>query len=178
MPYESHNPPEIGIARRGGLYTLHMTYKETRAYLKVDDKELGVEILNRLYRARRLLDTYLRIHPEFFASLTPVDPKPSAPEAALMMAEAAYRADVGPSAAVAGALIDAALEGAEAGHIILENGGEVYAKVSRETRIGVYAGHSPFTGRLALTLRSRDPPIGVGTSSASTGYALTFGEAD
>lgn len=178
MPHASHNPPEIRMTRREGLYALYMAYKETRAYLKVDDKDVGLEILNRLYRARRLLDIYLRIHPEFFRSLSPVDPKPSAPEAALIMAEAAHRAGVGPSAAVAGALIDAALDGVGASHILLENGGEVYAKVNRETRIGIYAGPSPFTGKLALTLRGGDPPIGVGTSSASVGYALTFGEAD
>ncbi|MEM2123308.1 MAG: UPF0280 family protein [Candidatus Bathyarchaeia archaeon] len=178
MSYEGHNPPEMRIAHHNGVHILWMTYKETKASLMIDDEILGINILNRLYEARRALDVYRMIHPEFFRSLSPLDPKPSAPEVAFQMAEAASRADVGPSAAVAGALIDAAVKDVNTEYIILENGGEIYAKVDRETKIGIYAGPSPFTGKVVFTINGGDPPIGVGTSSASVGYALTFGEAD
>jgi ApbE superfamily uncharacterized protein (UPF0280 family) len=178
LSYAGHNPPNIGIAYRKGICILWLTYKETRVHLSIDDEASGIKILNRLYEARRALDKYRWIHPEFFQSLCPVDPKPSAPEAASMMAEAAYRADVGPSAAVAGALIDTAVSDVEANHIILENGGEIYAKANREVRIGIHAGPSPFTGKIKFIIKGGEPPIGIGTSSASVGYALTFGEAD
>lgn len=178
MPHASHNSPKIIIANDGGLYLLRIAYKETRATLKIDNETLGIRILQRLYRARKALDRYLKIHPEFFKSLFPLDPRPSAPETAFLMAEAAYRADVGPSAAVAGALIDAAVNDAEANHILLENGGEVYAKVNRETKVGIYAGPSPFSNKIKLILKGGENPLGIGTSSASVGQALTFGEAD
>lgn len=178
MSHASHNPPKIIITRDKEFSLLKMAYKETRASLKIDDETIGIKILDRLYRARKDLDRYLKIHPEFFKSLFPLDPKPSAPETAFLMAEAAHKADVGPSAAVAGALIDTAIGEAEANHILLENGGEIYVKVNRETSVGVYAGPSPFSNKIKLTFKCGESPTGIGTSSASVGQALTFGDAD
>ncbi len=108
----------------------------------------------------------------------PVDPKPSAPDVAFLMAEAASKADVGPLAAVAGALVDVAVKDVDASYILFENGGEVYARVDRPAIIGIHAGSSPFSGKILLSVNEGECPIGVGTSSASVGHAVTFGEAD
>jgi ApbE superfamily uncharacterized protein (UPF0280 family) len=60
----------------------------------------------------------------------------------------------------------------------LENGGEIYLKVNRTATIGINAGASPLSGTIILTVKKEDCPLGLGTSSASVGHAISFGEAD
>jgi hypothetical protein len=44
--------------------------------------------------------------------------------------------------------------------------------------VGVYAGESPFTGKIALEIRPEETPLGVCTSSGTVGHSLSLGTAD
>ena len=97
------------------------------------------------------------------------------------MAEAAFVANVGPMAAVAGALADLAVEAmGEVGAKVrvVENGGEIAAISEKDVTLGVYAGPSPLSGKIGFHISHSDMPIGIGTSSATVGHAINFGEAD
>ncbi|MCX6009595.1 MAG: UPF0280 family protein, partial [Chloroflexi bacterium] len=96
------------------------------------------------------------------------------------MAQAARIAGVGPMAAVAGAIAEAVGKDLLVctPQVIVENGGDIFMKLSRTRLIGVYAGGSPFTGKIALEISPEETPLGVCTSSGTVGHSLSFGAVD
>jgi ApbE superfamily uncharacterized protein (UPF0280 family) len=83
-------------------------------------------------------------------------------------------------AAVAGAIAEAVGTDllAYTPEVIVENGGDIFMKISRTRLIGVYAGEAPFTGKIALDISPEEMPLGVCTSSGTVGPSLSFGVAD
>ena len=83
-------------------------------------------------------------------------------------------------AAVAGAIAEAVGKDllAYTPEVIVENGGDIFMKISQPRLVGVYAGESPFTGRIALEISPGEIPLGVCTSSGTVGHSLSFGAAD
>ncbi len=96
------------------------------------------------------------------------------------MQEASLKAGVGPFASVAGAMAE--FVGREilkySKEVIVENGGDIFLKTSRKRRIGIFAGKSKFSNRLALEILPDETPLGVCTSSGTIGHSLSFGKAD
>jgi uncharacterized protein len=131
-------------------------------------------------QCRSQIETYLVIHPEFASSLTPLDVEAAAPPIIRAMAAAARQADVGPFAAVAGAIAEQVGRTllADSPEVIVENGGDVFLAGQRSRVLGIYAGASPFTGRLALKIEAAQLPCGVCSSSGTVGHSLSFGKAD
>jgi ApbE superfamily uncharacterized protein (UPF0280 family) len=62
--------------------------------------------------------------------------------------------------------------------IIVENGGDIFIKTSKQRKLGIYAGNSPFTGKMALSVEAAQTPLGICTSSGTVGPSLSFGKAD
>jgi len=62
--------------------------------------------------------------------------------------------------------------------VIVENGGDIFLKTSKERSIGVYAGESKFTRKIAFSILPEETPLGVCTSSGTVGHSLSFGYAD
>ncbi len=125
------------------------------------------------------LERYIASHPLFLTSLDPVDAG-EGPEIVKRMAGAGKMAGTGPMAAVAGAigelLVERALEeGVE--WIIVENGGDIAMYGNREFSVGLFAGQSPLSNRIALLLNPNGV-YGICTSSSSVGHSLSFGDAD
>jgi len=60
-------------------------------------------------------------------------------------------------AAVAGAIAEAVGGDllAFSPEVIVENGGDIFLKTSKRRLVGVYAGQSPFTGKIALEITPR-----------------------
>jgi hypothetical protein len=131
-------------------------------------------------KQRELLEKYIEEDHAFLHSLVPYHLKPGAPQIAADMAEAARRAGVGPMAAVAGAF--AHYIGVELSRrsrdVIVENGGDIYMRSARQRHIGIFAGKSPLSNRIALSIRPEDTPLGVCTSSGTVGPSLSMGSAD
>jgi ApbE superfamily uncharacterized protein (UPF0280 family) len=96
------------------------------------------------------------------------------------MCEAAQKASVGPMAAVAGAIAE--MTGYEllkySDEVIVENGGDIFIKTGTARKIGIYAGNSPLSEKLALRILPEQTPAGVCTSSGTVGHSLSFGKAD
>ena len=89
-------------------------------------------------------------------------------------------ANVGPMAAVAGAMAEFVSKDLLkiSKQVIVENGGDIYLATSRERTIGIYAGTSPLSMKLGITISPEDSPLGVCTSSGTVGPSLSFGKAD
>jgi hypothetical protein len=62
--------------------------------------------------------------------------------------------------------------------VIVENGGDIYIRSGRVRKIGIFAGESPFTNRVALEIQPHQTPLGVCTSSGTVGHSLSLGRAD
>ncbi len=130
---------------------------------------------------RHLLEAYIREHPEFQQTLTPIALQPGVPEVARAMATAAQAVGVGPMAAVAGAMAECAgLAGLKAGasEVIVENGGDIYVSTVEPVVIGLAPGTTYLTGRLAFSLQPGDTPISICSSSGRMGHSMSLGQCD
>lgn len=156
-----------------------VTVKQTDLYIGAE-KDLTEKALAIVSDYRRQLEAYIQRHPQFLHSLVPIDPLLDAPLIAVDMCHAAKLAGVGPMAAVAGAV--SKFVGQELARysreILIENGGDLYLAGSRERLVGIYAGSSPLSGRLAVRIDQTALPCGVCTSSGTVGHSLSFGKAD
>lgn len=129
---------------------------------------------------RVLLEQYIESDPVFLRALTPHTVSPDAPPIAAEMAAAAGRAGVGPMAAVAGAFAQHVGQALTkySKDVIVENGGDIYLRSTRKRRVGVFAGKSVLSSRIALEIRPEDTPLGICTSSGTVGPSLSYGKAD
>jgi len=159
-----------------------------RFQVKLGESDLDIQCvedrratsLRALAKARRELKRHIARHPAYRTSLVPIDVPGDAPEIVRAMADAASLWDVGPMAAVAGAIAQLVGEAtARLGEdVIVENGGDIWARTGGEIRCAVYAGErSPFCDGLAFAVDARDG-VGVCTSSGVVGPSLSFGRAD
>lgn len=166
------------------LKSFRVTVKETDLYISVDEpsyvSQLEKKTENLVLALRYDLEEYIAADPVFKTTLKPHAPAPGAPLLARTMADAARVAGVGPMAAVAGTFAEAV--GREllktCKEVIVENGGDIFMAASRKRRVAVFAGKSPFTGRLAIEISPEKTPLGICTSSGTVGPSLSMGAAD
>jgi len=163
------------------LIRVRQRFKESNILFQSDRAEAIDAAIDAVRRHRLELETYIRLHPPFAEALQPIPLDPVSPLIVRRMVEATTKAEVGPMAAVAGALADLAVEAmTQAGSrvSIVENGGEVSAVSLESFTVGLYAGQSTLDRALGFRINPSDCPIGIATSSATVSHALSFGEAD
>jgi ApbE superfamily uncharacterized protein (UPF0280 family) len=161
------------------LILFNVVIKETDLYISAQSN-LEAEAIEAIIKHRTPLEAYISSHPLFLHSLEPHAVEDDAPDIVRDMERAAETAGVGPMAAVAGAIAervgrDLLIYSPE---IIVENGGDIFTKVLRKRLIGVYAGESQFTGKIALEINPEDTPLAICTSSGTVGHSLSLGAAD
>lgn len=136
--------------------------------------------LLRAFRAAIL--EYGAEHPDFFTSLEPLPLDPAAPEPVPSMLIAGLAADVGPMAAVAGAIAEAlgkALEECfQFDELVIENGGDYWISVQQPLPVLVYAGLSSLSEKVSVIVPPELSPCGLACSSGTVGPSLSFGKAD
>ena len=154
------------------------TLKESQCTI-ISEKKEAIEAAKKSIQHSRLdLEHYVRANPKFLYTLTPI-PTPELPLIVKMMAEAAKKANVGPMAAVAGAIADLAVEemiksGCKVA--VVENGGEIMAQSNQPVDVAVAAGDEPLSRRFGFRLT--EFPIAIATSSGRFSHALSFGDAE
>jgi uncharacterized protein len=161
-----------------------VTIKETDLWIAVSSAAFNEVLQQRCeqvtWQVRRQLERYLVDRPQIQASLEPYLLEADAPLILRKMARAGNQVGVGPMAAVAGAIAEAVglflLDYAE--EVIVENGGDIFISVIEPVKIGIFAGNSPLSGKLALHVDPARTPLGVCTSSATVGPSLSLGSAD
>jgi len=175
----------------GQLRTYHNWVKDSdlnsfRAVVKETDLQVSavgdfrVETLAEIKKCRADIECYIDQHLDFLVALDPLDVSEDAPPIIVKMAWAAKKAGVGPMAAVAGAIAE------DVGHalmkrsaeVIVENGGDIFIHTGKPRRVGIFAGDSPLSGKLAIEIAAEDSPLGICTSSGTVGHSLNFGAAD
>lgn len=132
-----------------------------------------------LKKLRQAIVDYNQTHPGFIASLIPLELDRLAAPIVADMLEVSKIAGVGPMAAVAGTVskyIGRLLE-VSSSEIIVENGGDLLIKTSKERRIAIHTGNPRFSD-LGIKIKPRVKPLGICTSSGVMGHSLSFGNAD
>ncbi len=163
-----------------------VAHRETDLWIGVDpaswEESMGAFVFARAVEYRAQLAIYGASRPEFLASFSPIPRDAGAPPVAALMMEAAAAADVGPMAAVAGAVARFVGEDLQrefgAREILVENGGDIWLLFESPVDIAVFAGNSPLSERVGLSLPPGLSPCGVCTSSGTVGPSFSYGAAD
>jgi hypothetical protein len=131
-----------------------------------------------LVELRRSMDAYLLMDPAYKATLTPYDAGLEAPEILKEMSRVSHKTGIGPMSAVAGAVAKRVADFLGTKEVIVENGGDIYAKAASDMDISVFAGQSPLSEKIGLHIPAADFPLGICTSSGTVGPSLSLGRAD
>jgi uncharacterized protein len=161
------------------LVTFNVAVRETDLYISAKTNlKRKAHVLVMKYRSQ--IEEHIKQNQDFLTSLEPLLLPNSAPDIVKDMIKTTDKAGVGPMASVAGAIAE--YVGRDllpfSPEVIIENGGDLYLKVDKKRVIGIFAGKSPFTGKIGLEVEPNDTPIGICTSSGTVGHSLSFGRAD
>jgi ApbE superfamily uncharacterized protein (UPF0280 family) len=161
------------------LVSFQITAGETDLYISAG-KDLTEIARTSVHKYRRFIEEYIRHRPNFLDSFVPIESDEMAPAIIKDMLNASRLSGVGPMASVAGAIAQYVgtdlLEHSD--DIIVENGGDIFLKSYSEMNIGIFAGKSPLSYRVALTVRPEETPLAICTSSGTVGHSLSLGKAD
>lgn len=163
-------------------YVAHLTVRETDLLILADKAIDEGFVRDKIYFYRRGIEGYISKDKRFSASLKPIEVELVAPPIVREMSHAARLANVGPMAAVAGAIAyflgrDLLRRGYK--DVIIENGGDIFLKTSRPCKVAIYAGKSKAWGKaLILKIKPEETPMGICASSGTVGHSLSFGLAD
>jgi ApbE superfamily uncharacterized protein (UPF0280 family) len=156
-----------------------VTVKQTDLYIR-SRHNLKDKALDSVLKHRASLELYIGHHPLFLTTLEPYQAEAEAPAIVREMARVSQLTGVGPMAAVAGAIAEAVGRDllAFSPEVIVENGGDIFLRVTKKRLVGIYAGQSSFTRRIGLEIVPRETPLGICTSSGTVGHSLSLGGAD
>lgn len=156
---------------------------ESDLFIGIDHGSITPQLTERvkteLQMLRKTIIDYNNGNPDFIKSLTPLPLNREAAPIVVDMLKAGKIAGVGPMAAVAGAVTKyvGKMLALYAQEMVVENGGDLLILTKKERRIALHTGNSHFAD-LGLTIKPRENPLGVCTSSGVMGHSLSFGKAD
>lgn len=169
-----------------GRKSFCVKFLESDLFIEVDNESyrLGMadDVMRWLVELRRLADAYIALDPSFKTALVPYDVMPCAPELLKHMSAVSKKTGIGPMSAVAGAFAEYVAmrlkKKYSCSEVLVENGGDIYADLTSDMDISVFAGQSPLSGKVGLHIPAGDFPLGICTSSGTVGPSLSFGRAD
>ncbi|MDD3984493.1 MAG: UPF0280 family protein [Methanobacterium sp.] len=161
----------------------HIQIDETDLKIKTDI--INHNLRNFIFKQRFELKNYIRKNPDFLNSYEPVlvgeINNYQTPLIISLMARAGRRGEVGPMAAVSGAIAQLSMgfmvENC-AKYVVIDNGGDIALKTDQNVVVGLYAGESSLSGELGFKVKFRKTPMGICTSSGTVGHSISFGRSD
>ena len=163
-----------------GLVSSFVKIKDTDLHIQAD-LEVTAWAFELALQYRLQIEKYIEKRPEFLPALSPLASDILAPPIVKEMLAAGSMADVGPMAAVAGAIaeyVGKALMQRGCREVMVENGGDIYLDRTRDCTVAIFAGQSPLSLQVGIKLPASMMPLGVCTSSGTVGHSLSFGRAD
>lgn len=161
------------------MISFDVTVKETNLHIQAS-KDLEDLALRSILKYRGFIESFASDYPDFIHAMTPIPVPSIAPDIITRMVKAAITADVGPMAAVAGALsqfvgTDLLMESDE---VVVENGGDIFIKSETDSTFAIFAGNSPLSLKTGIKIKALPHPYAVCTSSGNVGHSKSFGKAD
>jgi Uncharacterized conserved protein len=157
----------------------HFEIKETAVTI-ISDTEYLKEAKDAIFEAREIIEHKIAEDPFFQTTYDPYPVQKNDHELIRMMCNASVLADVGPMAAVAGAVASYAVERMkEKGckHAIVDNGGDIALLADRDVTIGLFTGDDELKD-IALNVRPADRIRGICSSSGKIGPSVSFGQSN
>lgn len=144
------------------------------------ETNLATRALKSIKVFRKQLTDFIKTTPEFETSFSPIEVPDSAPAIIKAMSAAAWKANVGPFAAVAGAMAE--FVGKDlmqySDEVIIENGGDIFISCNTDITAGLFAGKSVFSEKFGIKIPASLMPAGICSSSGTIGHSKSFGRAD
>jgi len=161
------------------LVSFRTAVQETDLMIQAD-RDLADVSRDLVLRYRGHIENYIAGHRTFSTTLAPWPEPGPMPRIVQEMVSAADAAGVGPMAAVAGALAEQVGRGLleHSREVVVENGGDLFLKLEKAVTVGIFAGDSPLSMQVGVTLDTRPGPAAVCTSSGTIGHSLSLGAAD
>jgi len=156
----------------------HFEYRETAVTIEADEEYLHLAEAAVL-EARQEVEAFIARDPYFRTTFDPYPLEEGMGQVVRHMCQAAERAEVGPMAAVAGAIAEQAvadMREAGATQAVVDNGGDIALLLDRDTAVGLYAGER--VQGIGFLCRPREGIFGICTSSATIGPSISFGISD
>jgi len=167
------------LIKQYNLLSFQVSIKESDIFV-LCDKKLPKQTEDALVWCRKDIEQYIYQNPIFKTTFKPFPVKEDMPPIVRDMAEASQKTGVGPMASVAGAIAE--YVGREllniCKQVIVENGGDIFLKVNKRKKVGIYAGESPISGKFALEIEPEDTPLGICCSAGTFGHSRSLGRAD
>ncbi len=167
------------MAGKAGLASFTATVKETDLHIQADS-DLSRTAVKAALKSRDYIESCIKQHPWFLTSLAPLTLPFPAPDIVEAMIQASQKANVGPMAAVAGAVADyvgrSLLKHSQ--EVIVENGGDIFMKLDTDAIFSIYAGKSPLSMTTGVKIKQTKGPVALCTSSGTLGHSKSFGRAD
>ena len=164
----------------GDMVSSFVRVKETDLHILAAEN-IEAEAYHFVHRYRNQLENYITAHPDFLTALVPLEHDPLAPAIVKAMLKAGTAANVGPMAAVAGAIAEYTgldLLGSGLQEVVVENGGDIFLKRNKECVAAIFAGRSPLNRKVGIRIPASLMPVGLCTSSGTIGHSLSLGIAD
>lgn len=161
------------------LLSFRMKIKESDLFI-LAEKKLVRQTEEALLKYRGDIERYIYHNPHFRETFDCFAPREEMPPIVRSMSEASQKTGVGPMAAVAGALAEFVARDllTWSKQVIVENGGDIFMKVNKKRRVGIYAGESPLSGHIALEITPESTPLGICCSAGTFGHSVSLGKAD
>ena len=156
----------------------HFEVGETAVTILCDEAFLPIA-RESIFRSRDVIERFIRDDPLFGVTLEPYEVTRHAHPLIVRMCDAAALADVGPMAAVAGAVAEQAvmdMRDAGAEQAVVDNGGDIAFLLRDEVTVALYAGEG--VRGLGFRITPRKGIFGMCTSSGTIGPSISFGMAD
>ena len=166
--------------RRDGLCSFRVRHLETDLLIQAEE-DISARVSGWVVEARTAIEFYAKEHQGFLESYIPLPEDPFAPPPVKEMLRAGTAAGTGPMAAVAGAIAQFVCRKAASvlsGEIIVENGGDTCFRTNAPVTVAIWAGSSPFSGKVGIRCGPPGEFLSVCTSSGTVGHSRSFGKAD
>ena len=169
------------------FYRKHMNARDL-VYFRVQEEQsdlyigaksgLKEEAAKALDEARQEIKREIKRRPAFLTSFYPLLYTGGSGEMVRGMYHASAACNVGPMAAVAGAVAQYVGErlSALSSDVIVENGGDIYLLCTKPRQVAIYAGQSSLSGKIALQIKPGK--WGICTSAYSVGHSYSDGRCD
>lgn len=133
-------------------------------------------VLERLTAVRGWLKAYILAHPDFAESLEPIECRDNCPSIIREMILAGQMFNVGPMAAVAGAIAQDMAEHLSlvSSEALVENGGDIYINSTRDRQVALLPCPEE-EASLGVKVKASETPCSICSSSSTIGHSLSLG---
>ena len=147
-----------------GEVSFEIEVRETKLHVQAES-DLTARAKDSVFRYRYQIEEYLRQHPAFRETTSPIQIFAVAPEIVRYTDLASRLTGVAPMSCIGGAIADFVGRdlGSESTNLIVSSGGDTYIRCAFPLEVYLYAEGSPLHDKLTVVLPAVKKPLGIST---------------